>query len=375
MKINPKVCITKQQEVIACTCSKTGIVSALVIPQLPVDSKGHGFVFDYVHPISHWSNAQGMIKAGRNYISKLEPQVLAGLALVVFNHYSLLDKYELSAQEANAILCTASTDTLIDLLSLAALITDKNSAGTPALVLEWRDIKDQQTIDRQLASYIKTLKAEFISSVKEDNNDPMRRIKILNAHVGQGRSFKNGVTLLSAKQSMASFEREFEDTFRAAKKEIKDLIAYMRKEGAVSIKLLDFLSALTAGRNLVAMSAEVRVQLCAKLHAIASTEADRIASLLQDCNNPYDIFAKADESLERASDSFLGKVKPKSLKEILEAKKLAANSLVLTTQEEEVEELLDYVPEEENEALSEEEDGLEDTYSRMTSGIYSSTEF
>lgn len=416
MKISPRVCLTKQQEVQACVCLKTGIVSALVVPQVPKGSKGEAFVFEYIHPLSYWSNAQGMVKAGRAYLAQLEPQMLAGLILTTFGHYSLLDRYELSAVEANEILCTASKDSLTELLVLAGLLTEKNSEYTPALTLEWKDLRYAQTIDAQLLEYIKTLRSEFIAIPQADATS--QRIKILNASVGQGRTFKNGVQYLSKKQVMASFEKEFEVTFKAAKLEIKglilDLYANTSRIPGLTLKLIDFLQALTAGRNLVAMSNEIRIKLQEKLNALSCPETSRIAELLKACYNPYDIFAKADEGLDRASDAFTKPQAPRSLKEILEAKKLAANpalskghadseageeivtprSVGVTShalsntelnteskafsqeasdiEDEEVEDLLDLMPDGEAE---DEDEELTDVYTKMTTGIYASKDF
>ena len=405
MKINPRVCLTKQQDQVPCICLKTGIASSLIVPQLPKGAKGEAFVFEYIHPLSYWSNAQGMIKAGRSYIEKLEASVLAGLVLTTYEHYGLLDRYELGAVEANAILCTASNDSLIELLCLAGLFTEKNTESAPALVLEWKDIKYFPTLDAQLLEYIKTLRAEFISPIQEDASQ--RRIQVLNASVGQGKTFKNGVTLLSNKASLASYEKDFELQFKAAKKECKELSLKLGELASnyglepLSAKLQSFITSILAGRNLVALSKELRNKVCDRLKEHGSVEAFRMATLIASCDNPYDIFAKVEEGLDRASDAFEKPVKPKSLKEILEAKKallhpvapeamprggkaLDASKLTnpdnteasISAEDEEAEDLLDFMPDgEAEEGLTEEEDGLTDSYTAMTTDIYASKDF
>lgn len=340
MKITPKICLTKQQEVIAVSCSKTGINSALVMPNIP------GMVFEYIHPLAYWANVQGVLKQGRKYLEKLEPQIQAGLVISAYQHFNLLDLYTLTAQEANAVLCTASQDTLVDALVLASHFTAQKAVGTPILSMEWKDIKNWQTIDQTLSAYIKRIKPDFIRPELSPEEARQQRIQVLNIEA-RDRKLPHGVIELR-KPTLSDCEREWEAQFKLNKKAIKALLPKLA--GIISESFYEFLNKIVKDRNLVAMSQDLRAKVCTKLNTTASPVAEEIARLIEACLNPYDIFAHVSEDLERASDSFNRPARKRSIAEILADKK--RKSQIVATSVEQTEELFDAMQAEGHSAVS-----------------------
>lgn len=379
MKIRAKLCLTKQPAIVAISCPKTGINSAIALPEIP------GKVLEVIHPLAYWSNVKGILAEGTTYFRKLDSNVLAGLVLCTYEHFSLLDKYELTAQEANSILMTASDDTLIDALAIARQFTEKNTVGIAALSLEWKEIKDRDSIDRQIAEYVKGLKAEFFVSEEQKKQD---RITVHNQQV-VNRRLSSGVIALE-KPTLSDCEKEWEEGFKANRKEAKSLVEALKLEGIqpphLTNAFMEFLGKCLPGRLLVIMNQKTRADVCKRLRDSGRNTAAKLADVIEACHNPYDIFSRVDDSLDRASDAFYKAEKPKTIKEILAEKLRAKNSQVIAHTVEEVEALFDAQaeghhvtkPHQDQDLEDTEEEGLEEVdqmMARTKDGIYGSEDF
>lgn len=312
MRIDPKICITKQQKVVACYCSTTGIASALIVPAIS------GQVFEYVHPLSYWANCSGMIKQGQEYLKSLEPQILSGLFISSYTHFELLDLGELTATEANAILCTASPASLVEALELVPLFTKQNTCASPIFALNWGNLQDQIDVNRELTSIIRNIAKDFKNPTSAiDKTQHM--ITVLNRDAMERRLTNGYVALSSAKVTLSDSEKDFEVDFKNWKKSAKRLIKALGDSEAISAEFVAFLNTVTKDRNLVTMSQSLREKIAAKLTDKNVPDATTLAKIILDCANPYDIEIQEAPLNATALDASAKRIR--SLKDILADKK------------------------------------------------------
>jgi hypothetical protein len=281
MKINPCLCLTKQQKIVACTCKITGINSALIVPAIS------GYAFEYVHPLSYFNNCIGMVKQGEEYLRSLEQQILSGLFISCYQHYELLDLLELTAQEANAIFCTASTATLIEALTLVPLFTKQNVVASPIFSVYWKGLQDQHDVNEELANYVRRLAKDFKDPHTSSEERKQMQITVLNRSAIAGRinngyiSIKTGATLLS------DSEKDFEEEFKANKKEVRRLITSLGNASLISPEFATFLKSVNKDRNMITMSQSLKDKVAQKLQDKQHPDALKLASIISNCQDPY----------------------------------------------------------------------------------------
>lgn len=321
MKIDPKLCLTKQQKIVACSCKVTGINSALIVPAIA------GQVFEYVHPLSYYSNCSGMIKQGAKYLAELDQQILAGLFISSYQHYELLDLLELSAQEANAILCTASKASLVEALELVPYFTHQNVVASPIFSMYWKGLEAQPDINEALTGYIRRLAKDFKTpQTLEERKQGM--ITVLNKEAIE-RRLHGGYTAISSSM-LSDSEKDFEDSFKEWKKEAKRLISALANNSTLSSEFIAFLKTVNKDRNMITMSQSLREKVAQKLQDKQHPDAIKLAKIILDCSNPYDM---------DISDAPLADVpmeQPKritSLREILAAKRRQSTMVATDAQE------------------------------------------
>ena len=323
MKINPKLCITKQQKVVACSCKVTGINSALVVPAIA------GYVFEYQHPLAYFSNCQGMIKQGARYLRELDQQILAGLFISSYQHYGLLDLLELSAQEANAILCTASQASLIEALELVPLFTQQNVVASPIFALYWKGLQPQADVNGELTNFVRRLAKDFKTPSATAEERKQMQITVLNKTAIERRMNGGFIALSSSRVTLSDIEKDFEEDFKEWKKEAKRLIAALAANSLLSADFVSFLKTVNKDRNMVTMSKSLREKVSTKLNESSHPDALKLAKIIIDCEleGAQDIPAPAKQEKKAI----------KSLRDILADKR--RQSQVVATSVEQVEDL------------------------------------
>jgi hypothetical protein len=328
MKIKPFVALSTQQEVISLVCENTGIASAIVIPALPSDIAQ---TLTWTHPFSYWANVKGLLVQPRSWFEKLDNQSLAGLILSAYKRFELLDTQSLSAVEANKIIATASADTLIDLVYLARFFTEKACSGVGFYTLDWISVKDSPTLDKDLKAFYTRIRPYFIREDKKPAT-PQDRATLLSIRTREGRQLAGG-TYLSGKATLSRLEEEFDQKLKANKKELVMLADSLAGRGLITAKQHGILKALSKARALVTLESTQRDNIIKKLAAIAAEEATAIIKILQDSINPYDWDVRAADELDRASDEFSQVSRPRTIDDILAAKRAAANKSLQDNQE------------------------------------------
>ena len=319
-------------------CSYSGM--AFQFPGLPKPENGKVLVVK--SPLAEWHNVQGYATHGRDWLEKQSNSFLAGLLVAGYNHWDLLDiGPEATTAEANRILSMASQPLLITLVSWMRYYDKRKTAGLPVLVIDWAEVRQEKfNCNTLLQAYTERLRPYFDQAYKEKQRvEEIRKTQTANvmdsALQRMGRQLAGG-QYLSAKQTYAQHEREFEVTLKAAKNLIKDEV----KQGMswASEGLRNMLTTLSQGRNLVAVNGELRKQLIERLTSLGKAD---LAKALQDTNNPYDIFVRGEAELDRLSDEWREPVichpnsatpankTPTSIKEYLAMRKAQAENPVL----------------------------------------------
>lgn len=316
MRVDAKVCITKQQEIIAVVCEKTGINSALVISDLA----GKQEVLTWHHPFAYWSNVEGLIK-DRAWLEKVDNQVLAGLFITAYSRYELLDLQGMNAVEGNAVLKTASNETLINLVYQARVFNKKNTSGVGMLSVDWPAIKDSASAEGLLKGYLKRITPYF--DKPEEGNKKQDRLFAMSIEAREGRILAGG-EYLSGKSTLSDHEREFEANLRSNRAEGRVLVDDLRARQVISDKQKGILESILKGRGLVNLPDEKRADIAEKLIAMNDKGAARFAEILEASVNPYDIFHRGAESLDSVSEEFRKDSKPVSIADILAERKRKA---------------------------------------------------
>lgn len=316
MRVEAKVCLTKQQEVLAVVCEKTGIASAMVI----ADLAGKKEVLTWHHPFAYWSNVEGLIK-DRSWLEKVDNQVLAGLFITCYSHYDLLDLEGLNAVEGNAVLKTASSETLISLVYQARVFNKKNTSGVGMLSVDWPAMKDSASAEGLLKGYLKRITPYF--NRPEEGNKKQDRLFAMSIEAREGRILAGG-EYLSGKRTLSDHEREFEANLRSNRAEGRVLVEDMRARQIISDKQKGILESTLKGRGLVNLPDEKRADIAEKLIAMNDKGAARFAEILKASVNPYDIFHRGVESLDSVSEEFRKDNKPVSIADILAERKRKA---------------------------------------------------
>lgn len=269
------------------TCPITGITFTISEPAIP------GYTFNHLHPIASFEEASKVIIHSTS-LKNLDQQVLAGLVISIYKHWSLLDTKRLSGLEANLILRSAGPILLLECLNLSKSFSSIILRFAPSYSLDWQTHQDSQSIAESLQTYLTILRNivyPTIHTKAEINTIPKKLDAILNKKV-----------------------TDFETQFKAIKKEANQIIS----DTLLPPKLQAVLRQVFAKRNLLLINDEQRNLLAGKCRAIGLT---KLATFITETFDPMaDVFDSPESALERASDSF-SQVPKKSLAEILAAKK------------------------------------------------------
>ena len=318
--ISKKLSVGKSTEVMPCICDFTGIVLELVIPQIA------GTAFSYENPLAKFKNAKGIVQQGENYLKKLDSQILAGLWITVYRNYGLLAESSIKNTNSsilNALLRTAGKDILINSLLFSTYINSSNASRLPAIALDYETHKHSSSLAPTLQEYTKLLSSILYPPAA-------KAATAADIELSEIQAFQQAKKAQAKRIGRSDVEKAFEEDFAENKRVAKRLIAELADSMAVPSKLIAFLRTITTGRHLVVMDSGLRSNIVAKLKGYKLPQTDKLATIVEESNNPYDIFAKMDEAMVEASDSFASvaqaTVKPKTIAEILAEKRAAASS-------------------------------------------------
>lgn len=248
-------------------CPDTGIVSLLEIPAIP------GYALTYEHPLSDLNNCRGLAQQGKDYLRKLEPQILAGIAIVIAADYSLFVYQPAdSGAQKNAVLRTVQKDTLINaILMIEDMIHSGNHFYLPRLSLIMDTEVSQGGIETRMQSWLK-LVVEAIykpdTEVWDENETAQRNNKLREREANKER--------LAEESLLRSEQKRLKDDLKAALALIKE----MYKEEQILGKMRSFLGGVFQEFQLLTMEEGARFLLTSKLEAIGSAKALKLSEIL-----------------------------------------------------------------------------------------------
>lgn len=272
------------------TCPITGITFTISEPSIP------GYTFNHLHPLASFEEASKAITLSTS-LKNLDQQVLAGLVISIYRHWSLLDTKKLSGLEANLILRSAGPVLLLECLNLSKSFSSIILRFAPSYSLDWQTHQDSQSIAESLQTYLTILRNIVYPPIhtKAEINTIPKKLE----------------TILSNK-----YHLDFETQFKAIKKEANQILS----DTLLPPKLQAVLKQVFAKRNLLLINDEQRDLLAGKCRALGLT---KLATFITETFDPMaDVFDSPESALERASDSF-SQIPKKSLAEILAAKKVS----------------------------------------------------
>lgn len=309
-------------------CEVSGI--AFNFPGLPKPEGGSVLVV--ASPLRQWANVQGYAAHSSAWLEKQSSSFLAGLLVAGYKKWGLLQAGpEASSVELNSVISRASVPVLVQLVRWMRSYTEKTTAGLPALVVCWSDVRDERFNSTQfLQAYALRLKPYFDQEHKEairvaEIRSAQTHTAMDNALHRMGRTLAGG-QYLSAKQTYARHEKEFEETLKHAKGLLRNTLKDAMPWASEGMR--NMLHTLSLGRNLVACNMELRKQLADKLEAM---QQGALAEALRSTHNPYDIFVKAEAELDRASDEWYPQAEGQERNDANTASSISQPNLVAST--------------------------------------------
>lgn len=316
MVVSNKLRLAKHSESIKCVCSVTGIVVELLIPSIP------DIIMDYRNPLAFYSNAVALLDQPRSYLESLDLQILAGIWIVCYRHYDLVNSGKQSSSILNAVLRTAPKATIIDSLELFLHINSRNSDKLPAFSLDYNAHKEFQSIAPAIQEYSRVIRQIIYPDAKISTKD---ELALLLEEKYQGSDNYLQRKNHKDRKKISYSERDYEEQFISNRREAKIILARLADSLVVPTALLMKLKPLFIGKNLVAMSADTRLKVVTKMKSFNNQDCDRLAAIIKDGHNPYDIFASVDDAFtdnEAALATVDAPTKKRSLAEILASRKL-----------------------------------------------------
>lgn len=322
LKVSTKVKAAVNHETVASVCKLTGIAIELIIPKIP------GHVFEYTNPLSIYANVKGIIAQGTEYMTSLDAQVLAGIWLTAYRHYDLVAKQSSLSADAvalNAMLRTAGKKILVDSLDLMLHIHSNNCYKLPRFSIDYNAHKEFNSLGPALQEYNRAIRNVIYPGAESKYAKSKEAVELADIEATKYRddaSYVSKVAEAKAKTKLSSAEREYEEQFILNRREAKQILARLTEARTIPALFIMKLKPVFVGKNLVAMAPATRASVSAKLRSYGVVDADRLAEIVEQGHNPYDIFADIDDAFA-TNEANLGSstvAKKRSLKEILEAK-------------------------------------------------------
>lgn len=315
LKVSNKLAITKSNESMQCVCNVTGIIINVEIPAIP------NKVLEYLSPFSIFANAKGIIYTGEPYLQQLETQILAGLWITAYRHYDLLsiDKKS-NGVILNAMLRTAGKQVLIDSLLFVEHLSMDKANKCPKLSLDYTAHKESSSIAAVIQEYTKVIRDTLYSPREYVESE---------SFVGGAVYASGSIRKRTKPVGISDIEKEYELLISNNAKTCKILITSLSDNEILPIAFITLLKQACSRKNLSGLNDSLRSKLADKLISRGVDEATRLAKLIKDSKNPYDIFAEVDSALDRASDTVdtvAVSTRRLTMQEILAAKKDKANT-------------------------------------------------
>jgi hypothetical protein len=312
-------------------CTKTGIITGLVMPSLP----NNNFHFEVLSPFAEYHNCKKLIDLPNKDLSLLDTGILAGIFITVFTTLGLIITRD-SALVTNCILRTCSKDTLLKGLKLANRLTPKSASKLSQLDLDYEVHKvGYSTFETPLINFLKLINEEIVAT-GEINAIANAAGIITIKHSYTPPVLKNSISSSTKSDHYLAFEKEFAISKAKAKEAMRVISSPLL---AMNLqKLVAFTKAALSGRAMLSVNKDTKDKMIAKFNEASLTLpvemsllTRNVVSFIEMANNEEDPFGKVSSLLERASDSF-EKPRVKSLQELL-ADKLAMQALTTSDHE------------------------------------------
>ncbi len=320
-KVSTKLAVPASKDVTEVVCTKTGMTVLMVLPKIP------GFALVYENPLSIYANVKGMLAKGKDYLTTLDVQVLAGIWLTAYKHYDLLVVSRERTPEAvalNAMLRTAGKTILVDGLELIDHITSKNKDNLPHFSLEYTAHKEFMSVGPALQEYNRSMR-NVIYPTAESFYSKSKEAKELREIEAAKYQDNTSYVVKATKKLRSSAEKDYEEQFILNRREAKLILARMTESRTIPSSFIMKLKPVFVGKNLCTMSEATRKIVVSKLQSYDTADSIRLAVIVAEGSDPYDIDDAFDESAfvnPIGATTIVAKpVKKLSLKEILEAKR------------------------------------------------------
>ena len=244
---------------IVAVCDISGMVVSVGIPNIP------GQILEYISPLSSVANCRGLAQQGKDYLRKLDTQILAGILIVLADNYDLFraQPTDTGAQK-NAVLRTVAKDILIDcILFIEDFIHSSNASFCPKLSI----IFDKETVQNGVQARIQSWLSSAVDAIAKPD------LRSYEEAVNKTTKRTNTQTVSYHNRMQIAFNKEF----REWKKDAKQLILTMAAKKEVSNKLRDYLLTVVSGDNLAMADVSAVALLSTKLQQLNLEHATKLA--------------------------------------------------------------------------------------------------
>ena len=247
-RVSRRLLLAMRSTQITVVCPISGIVSLMDLPVIP------GAALELEHPLSILGNARGIAQQGLSYLRKLDTQVLAGIFIVLAEHYNLIkfQPFDSGAQK-NAILRTAGKDALIAaIIMVEDTVHSGNFHFLPMLSLVFDSELAEHGVSIRFQNYLMLLSeaiAKPDTAIYDDKAKPKKIGRPL--YIKDVIKQENKISYL-ARQEIAKAKLEF----REDKKIIKTTVLSLYAEGKIKANMKNFFMAIISDDSLLTIPEE-----------------------------------------------------------------------------------------------------------------------
>lgn len=283
-RVSRRIELAKKSDSFESVCDATGIVITINIPRIP----GYAMVWD--SPLSDLANCRGLASKGREYLSSLDTQILAGILITLADDYSIF-RYapSYSGAQKNAILRSGGKEAIISaILLIENWIHSGNIFYLPKLSLLLTNETTQGEIESNMVQWMKEV-AERIAKAsyrEEKDSNPEDKFysespkKTITAPtIGRATSAANKASSLKRKLRFLE-QKAFKTDVKNSKAHLKTLLS----EDTISPKLSTMLKSVFTEDTLLTMDSTMRLLLATKMEAFTSSSAIALIAILK---KPY----------------------------------------------------------------------------------------
>jgi len=298
-RVSRRIELAKKVESFESVCEATGIVVTVNIPRIP------GYAMVWTSPLSELSNCRGLASKGKEYLSCLDTQILAGILITLADDYSLF-RYApaYSGAQKNAIIRSAGKEAII---SAALLIENWIHSGNvfylPKLSLLLTNDTTQGEVEANMIQWMKEVAERIAKASYRDEKDsnpedrfyseaPKKTISVPTIARKASKANKNN----SLKRKMRFLEQK---AFKTDVKNAKALLKTLLSEETISPKLATMLKSVFTEDTLLTMDTTMRLLLATKMEAFSTSSASSLIAILK---KPYAILRASSLDLGSLDD-------------------------------------------------------------------------